>query len=195
MIRTYKKKKTHKFFVLLVLFILELSSVSATEYCFNRSRPIHTIRMDLMKYVIDGEKIKIDSHKNCLNLEVKSYRQELFRKLVNKYFPKQLEKSSLSLYTQDMCKFRLKEVTKLKDKVNEQISDIISSEGNRFEIDFGGEHYYATCSKKGSVYLLDLRSKSNKDQLTSLTFNLGKWVDLTSLTKLENKEYSLMVIE
>ncbi|MFG1483881.1 hypothetical protein ABMA79_14720 [Halobacteriovorax sp. HFRX-2_2] len=151
--------------------------------------------MDLLKYVIDGEKIKIDSHKNCLNLEVKSYRQELFRKLVNKYFPNELEKSSVSHFTQEMCKFKMKEVTKLNDKVNEQLSDIISSQGNSFEMDFGGEVYHAICKKKGSIYLLDLRSKKNKDQLTTLTFSLGKWVDLTSLTKLENKEYSLMVIE
>ena len=191
MILIYKKEKILKF-ALALLFLV--STVRANEFCFNNKKPIHLIRYDIKSFLLPDESVKIESHKHCLVVKTRRGREVFVSQMIRSTFPKLIVKSSRSIYEKSHCKLKLKEVILTEKGPKEQISDIVSTEDTDFKVDVGGQLVSFVCKKRGKRISLDL-SRNLKNELTTLDLEFGKWLDISSMTKLEDKSYSLMAVE
>ncbi len=192
MILTYRKIK--KILRYLIAALVVTSSVSASDYCFNNKKPIHQIRYELKSYLIDGEKVSIDSNRHCLNVTTLPERVELIAKIIKSKFPDEFVSRTRPTLRNSFCKFKFKEETKLKEEKVERITDLIGIEDKSFSIDIAGDSFYLTCRRVEGKYLVEIYPENKSNEVTSLTLDASKWLDLSSFSKLEDKKYSLMVI-
>lgn len=191
MIRIFKKRKNLN----LVLGILFFShSALASEYCFNNTRPIHSIRYELKTFLVKGETAVINSRQNCISVNTRPERTVFISKLIHSNFSKLMVSSTDVPYRKELCKLKLKELTTVKDKTSEDISELVSTEGNTFELDLGGQLISFVCKKYAGKLVLDLGKKSEQ-KLTSLSLKMGTWVDLSTFSTLDGKTFSLMAVE
>lgn len=192
MILTYKKKRE-----ILKIFIISLIALTsnALEFCFKKGPLIHQTRLEIKEYLIEGESIKIISNRHCLELKLRPDRLDFISKIIRAQFGHRLEKSSALPVIVDYCKFKLKETTKLQEKVSESVSELITSMGHGLDIELGTKKFTMICHKKAGEYMLDLKEHNKRKSLVSLNLELNKWFDLSAVSNLEGKSYSLMVIE
>ncbi|AYF45681.1 hypothetical protein BALOs_2689 [Halobacteriovorax sp. BALOs_7] len=165
------------------------------EFCFKKGPSIHATRLKIKEYLIEGESIKILPKSHCLDVKVKPTRQIFISKIIKSHFRSDIEVNTIPIFNSEFCKFKLKEETTIEDKVSESISELISMNGDEFDLDLSGTQLSMICHKKAGSYSLDLISKNTRKDLLNIKLETGKWFDLSTLSSLEGKKFSLMVIE